>query len=74
MTAARDTIPCPPPDFDEDEAWAKREFARLDARPRFASTGRLWKHAVAMTCRHCGHDFLADSTDLRPEMCPECGR
>jgi hypothetical protein len=50
-----------------DAAWARAEFARLDARP----PKRMRRH-VSMTCNACGADFVADSTDLWPEGCPAC--
>lgn len=51
-----------------DEAWARAEFARIDARPP-----RHLRRLTPTTCEACGHEFLADSTSLAPEGCPECG-
>ena len=59
---------------EDDEAWARAEFARIDARPRYESTGRLVRKLVPMACPACGRTFSADSNDLRPEghRCSGC--
>jgi rubrerythrin len=54
-------------DPTDDAAWARAEFARIDAR-----LPRRLRRLIPTTCAACGHDFLVDSTDLAPEGCPEC--
>jgi DNA-directed RNA polymerase subunit RPC12/RpoP len=53
---------------EDDEAWSRAELARVAARPR-----KALRPLISTTCAACGHEFLADSTSLRPEGCPECG-